>query len=46
MVFLLFWLLVYADNFSIYQNIAVLIVSLLVLGGINGVMWNKWSHPW
>ena len=44
--FLLIWLLAYADGYSIYQNIAVLIVSLLVLGGINGVMWNKYSHRW
>ncbi|MGD0818035.1 MAG: hypothetical protein ABR986_06490 [Methanomassiliicoccales archaeon] len=44
--FLLIWLLVYADSYSAYQNIAVLFVSVLVLGGINGVLWNKWSHPW
>ena len=40
------WLLVYADSYNIYQNIAVLIVSLLILGGINGVLWNRWSHHW
>jgi hypothetical protein len=44
--FLLIWLLMYADSYSIYQNIAVLIVSLLVLGGINGVLWNRWSRHW
>jgi hypothetical protein len=44
--FLLIWLLVYADSYSIYQNIAVLFVSVLVLGGINGVLWNKHSRPW
>jgi hypothetical protein len=43
LIFLLVWLLVYADGFSIYQNIAVLIVSLIILGGINGVLWNRWS---
>ena len=44
--FLLIWLLSYADSYSIYQNIAVLFVSVLVLGGINGVLWNKHSRPW
>jgi hypothetical protein len=44
--FLLIWLLVYADSYSIYQNIAVLFVSVLVLGGINGVLWNRHSRPW
>jgi hypothetical protein len=43
---LLVWLLNYADSYSIYQNIAVLFVSVLVLGGINGVLWNKYSHHW
>ena len=45
-VFLLVWLLAYADSYNIYQNVAVLIVSLLVLGGINGALWNRWSHHW
>ena len=44
--FLLIWLLVYADSYSIYQNIAVVFVSVLVVGGVNGVLWNKYSHPW
>lgn len=44
--FLLIWLLIYADSYSIYQNIAVLFVSVLVLGGINGVLWNRHSRPW
>jgi hypothetical protein len=44
--FLIIWLLVYADSYSIYQNIAVLFVSVLVLGGINGVLWNRHSRPW
>ena len=44
--FLLIWLLAYADSYSVYQNIAVMFVSVLVLGGINGVLWNKYSHNW
>ncbi len=44
--FLLVWLLVYANDYNGYQNLAVLFVSLLVLGGINGIMWNKWSRSW
>lgn len=33
--FLIVWLLQYAGDFSIYQNLAVFIVSVLVLGGVN-----------
>jgi hypothetical protein len=44
--FLLIWLLQYAGDYNGYQNLAVLLVSLLVLGGINGVMWNHWSRSW
>jgi hypothetical protein len=44
--FLLIWLLVYADSYSIYQNIAVVFVSVLIVGGINSVLWNKHSNNW
>jgi hypothetical protein len=44
--FLLIWLLAYADSYSIYQNIAVVFVSVLIVGGINGVLWNKHANNW
>jgi hypothetical protein len=40
-VFLLVWLFLYADNYSGYQNIAVLFVSLLVAGGLSAVLWAR-----
>ena len=38
-IFLIVWLFFYASNYDIYQNIAIIIVSLLILGGIKGVVW-------
>jgi formate hydrogenlyase subunit 3/multisubunit Na+/H+ antiporter MnhD subunit len=38
-IFLILWLFFYASNYDIYQNIAIIIVSLLILGGIKGVVW-------
>lgn len=38
-IFLISWLLFFASNFDIYQNIAIIIISLLVLGVIKGVVW-------
>jgi cation transport ATPase len=35
LVFAIYWLLQYAGDYSIYQNIAVFIVSILVFGGIS-----------
>ena len=39
LIFLISWLFFYAGGYDIYQNIAIFIVSLLILGGINGVTW-------
>jgi cation transport ATPase len=36
LAFLLLWLLMYAGDYDIYQNIAVFVVSLLAFGGISG----------
>jgi hypothetical protein len=38
-IFLIVWLFFYASNYDIYQNIAIIIVSLLILGGIKAVVW-------
>ncbi len=37
LAFLLVWLLMYAGDYDIYQNIAVFIVSLLAFGGVSAV---------
>ncbi len=38
-VFLIIWLFFYADSYSGYQNLAVFILSLLVLGAVTGSAW-------
>ena len=43
LVFLILWLFFYAENFSVYQNIAIFIVSLLVVGGVLGAAWAPWG---
>ena len=43
LVFLIVWFWYYAEPYSWYQNIAILIVSLLIIGGILGVSWAPWG---
>jgi len=42
-VFNVYWFWNYAFDFNIWQNIAVFIVSLLVIGAILGVSWAPWG---
>jgi hypothetical protein len=42
-IFLIGWFWYYAEPFSVWQNIAVLLVTLLLLGGILGATWAQWS---
>ena len=41
--FLIVWLFFYADAYSVYQNIAVVIVSILVFLGVMGAAWASWG---
>lgn len=43
LVFLIVWLFFYAGDYNGYQNLAVLILSLLVVGIVNGGGWALWS---
>ena len=43
LIFLIVWLFFYANNFNVYQNIAIFIVSLLAIGGIMGAVWAPWG---
>ena len=43
MVFLIIWFFSYAEDFDLYQNIAVFIVSILIIGGILGAIWAPWG---
>ncbi len=43
LIFLIIWLFFYAADFNVYQNIAILIVVVLVAGGISGASWAPWG---
>jgi hypothetical protein len=43
LIFLVLFLFFYAQNFNIYQNIAIFIVSVLVVVAILGPMWAYWG---
>ena len=43
LIFLVVWLFYYADDYSAYQNLAIFIASLMVLGAVTGSAWVlKW----
>ena len=42
-IFLIYWFWSLAEDFDIYQNIAIFIVSLLIAGGILGASWAPWG---
>lgn len=42
-IFLIIWFWYLAEPYSVWQNIAVFIVILLIIGGTLGVIWAKWS---
>ena len=42
LIFLILWLFFFASNFNIYQNIAIFIVSILIVGGVLGASWAPW----
>jgi hypothetical protein len=43
LVFLVIFFAFYADRFSVYQNLAVFLASILVVGAILGPMWVYWG---
>ena len=43
LIFLILFLAFYAEDFSIYRNLAIILVSLLVVGAIEGAMWAPWA---
>lgn len=50
LIFLIIFLFFYAEGFNIYQNIAIFLVSILVVGAILGPIWAHWgiktAHTW
>ena len=43
MIFLIIWFWYCAEPYTVYQNIAVFIVALLIMGGILGAIWAYWG---
>lgn len=43
LLFLITWFWYYAEPYTVWQNIAVLLVVILAIGGILGVIWARWS---
>jgi peptidoglycan/LPS O-acetylase OafA/YrhL len=42
-IFLIIWFWFYAPPYSVWQNIAVILVTFLVIGGILGSVWARWG---
>jgi len=43
LIFLILFLAFYAEGFSIYKNLAIILASILVMGAILGPMWAYWG---
>jgi len=43
LVFLILWLFFYASDFNVYQNIAIILVSILIMSAILGASWASWG---
>lgn len=43
MIFLIIWFWFYGTEYNVWQNIAVLLIVLLAIGGTLGAMWARWS---
>ncbi len=43
LIFLILFLAFYAEGFSIYENLAIVLASILVTGAIRGPMWAYWG---
>ncbi len=41
--FLIYWFWYKAEEWSLYQNIAIFIVTFLIIGGILGAAWAPWG---
>jgi peptidoglycan/LPS O-acetylase OafA/YrhL len=41
--FLIIWFWFYAEPYDVYQNIAILVVSILIAAGIMGASWAPWG---
>lgn len=44
LLFLALWLILYAEAFSLIQNIGIFLLSLVIVGIIMVVLWVPWSY--
>lgn len=44
LVFLILWLFFYAQNYAWERNVAIFLLSLLILGGVLGGPWTYWAY--
>jgi hypothetical protein len=42
-IFLIYWFWYLAEPYTLYQNLAIIIVSILIAGGIIGASWAPWG---
>lgn len=42
-MFLIYWFWYLAEPYTVYQNLAIIIVSFLIVGGIMGASWAPWG---
>jgi magnesium-transporting ATPase (P-type) len=43
LIFLILWLAFYASNYTVYRNIAIILVCILIMGAILGISWASWA---
>jgi glucan phosphoethanolaminetransferase (alkaline phosphatase superfamily) len=43
LIFFIIWLFFYADSFTIFQNVAIILVALLASFAIWGACWISWG---
>ncbi len=43
LIFLIVWFWFYAQPYNVWQNIAVMLVTILVIGGVLGSIWARWG---
>jgi len=42
-IFMLLYALFWSTGFNLFQNIVVVLLSLVVVGGVLGLMWVSWA---
>ena len=43
LLFLIYWFWYQGENWNVFQNIAIFIVALLIIGGVVGAVWAPWG---